>query len=83
MNAVGHVDLMAWPNGRRCCICFEGFDKADLYTDPDGTTWDVCQACHLSEVSDERLIAEHDGDVRAAQLCKRGKCPLDPPHSRT
>ena len=36
------------PGQALCCLCFSCRDKADLYTNRDGMTWDVCKgACAL------------------------------------
>jgi hypothetical protein len=44
------VSLMVDPLGRvRCCLCFEAFDRDDLYVDPDGQRWDVCWGCRAAE----------------------------------
>lgn len=41
------VDLMDWPGGRRCCICFEGCTVEELepVSDEPGRVWDVCRKC--------------------------------------
>lgn len=45
------LDLMYYPNGRCCCLCFKGFDKKDLepISDEPGKVWDVCKECAANE----------------------------------
>lgn len=34
------------PDGRQiCCICFKPKEKAELFRDEDGQSWDVCVPC--------------------------------------
>lgn len=32
-----------------CCLCFSTLTPDECYVDPNGTRWDVCVPCHLSE----------------------------------
>jgi hypothetical protein len=32
-----------------CCICFTRADPEDLYTDADGSCWDICSQCAAAE----------------------------------
>lgn len=46
----GIVDLTRLTDGRvMCCLCFEYTKPAELWTDSDGQTWDVCRPCNDRE----------------------------------
>jgi hypothetical protein len=32
-----------------CCICFTRAAPEDLYTDPEGSRWDICVSCADAE----------------------------------
>lgn len=39
-----------------CQLCYERFDQAELYVDPEGCKWDMCRRC-----------GEHEEEARASK----------------
>lgn len=40
------------PDGKiMCCLCYDRFDKLDLYVDSEGSRWDMCSKCGVANGS--------------------------------